>query len=159
MVAGPQYRHVWNTPLFVLVSGCNCNSHSSRCHFDMAVYQASGGVSGGVCEDCQHNTTGQHCDKCKRFFYQDPLKVISDPQACLRKLPFLTSVTMTQNRVVMVLFALSPTAIPMLKCPHGCKNVTIPITSKLLYKVTAWQYPRTSIVKRAAYSNSLLNWA
>ncbi|KAJ7396972.1 laminin subunit beta-4 [Pitangus sulphuratus] len=62
---------------------CNCNGHSSRCHFDMAVYQASGGVSGGVCEDCQDNTTGQHCDQCKRFFYQDPLKVISDPQACL----------------------------------------------------------------------------
>ncbi|NXU36754.1 LAMB4 protein, partial [Drymodes brunneopygia] len=61
----------------------NCNSHSSRCHFDMAVYQASGGVSGGVCEDCQDNTTGQHCDQCKHFFYQDPLKVISDPQACL----------------------------------------------------------------------------
>ncbi|XP_068022854.1 laminin subunit beta-4 [Melanerpes formicivorus] len=62
---------------------CNCNGHSGRCHFDMAVYQASGGVSGGVCEDCQHNTTGQHCDQCKEFFYQDPLKVISDPQACL----------------------------------------------------------------------------
>uniref|UniRef100_A0A8C3TNY6 Laminin subunit beta 4 n=1 Tax=Catharus ustulatus TaxID=91951 RepID=A0A8C3TNY6_CATUS len=62
---------------------CNCNSHSSRCHFDMAVYQASGGVSGGVCEDCQDNTTGQHCDKCKPSFYQDPLKAISDPQACL----------------------------------------------------------------------------
>ncbi|XP_009889167.1 PREDICTED: laminin subunit beta-4 [Charadrius vociferus] len=62
---------------------CNCNGHSGRCHFDMAVYQASGGVSGGVCEDCQDNTTGQHCDQCKRFFYQDPLKVISHPQACL----------------------------------------------------------------------------
>ncbi|NWU13317.1 LAMB4 protein, partial [Cephalopterus ornatus] len=62
---------------------CNCNGHSSRCHFDMAVYQASGRVSGGVCEDCQDNTAGQHCDQCKRFFYQDPLKVISDPQACL----------------------------------------------------------------------------
>ncbi|NXA08670.1 LAMB4 protein, partial [Sapayoa aenigma] len=62
---------------------CNCNGHSSRCHFDMAVYQASGGVSGGVCEDCQDNTMGQHCDQCKHFFYQDPLKVISDPQACL----------------------------------------------------------------------------
>ncbi|XP_009953082.1 PREDICTED: laminin subunit beta-4, partial [Leptosomus discolor] len=62
---------------------CNCNGHSGRCHFDMAVYQASGGVSGGVCEDCQDNTMGQHCDQCKRFFYRDPLKVISDPQACL----------------------------------------------------------------------------
>ncbi|XP_010294871.1 PREDICTED: laminin subunit beta-4 [Phaethon lepturus] len=62
---------------------CNCNGHSGRCHFDMAVYQASGGVSGGVCEDCQDNTTGQHCDQCKRFFYRDPLKVVSDPHACL----------------------------------------------------------------------------
>uniref|UniRef100_A0A8C5J7J8 Laminin subunit beta 4 n=1 Tax=Junco hyemalis TaxID=40217 RepID=A0A8C5J7J8_JUNHY len=62
---------------------CNCNSHSSRCHFDMAVYQASGGVSGGVCEDCQDNTTGQHCDTCKPSFYQDPLKAISDPRPCL----------------------------------------------------------------------------
>ncbi|KAM9026484.1 laminin subunit beta-4 [Ara ararauna] len=62
---------------------CNCNGHSGRCHFDLAMYQASGGVSGGVCEDCQDNTTGQHCDHCKPLFYQDPLKAISDPQACL----------------------------------------------------------------------------
>nr|XP_009910939.1 PREDICTED: laminin subunit beta-4 [Haliaeetus albicilla] len=62
---------------------CNCNGHSGRCHFDMAVYQASGGVSGGVCEDCRDNTMGQHCEQCKHFFYQDPLKVISDSQACL----------------------------------------------------------------------------
>uniref|UniRef100_A0A8B9SX00 Laminin subunit beta-1 n=1 Tax=Anas platyrhynchos TaxID=8839 RepID=A0A8B9SX00_ANAPL len=60
---------------------CNCNGHSGRCHFDMDVYQASGGVSGGVCEDCQDNTTGQHCDQCKLFFYQDPRKAISDPHA------------------------------------------------------------------------------
>lgn len=112
-VARPQYLHgvkysaVW-------VSGCKCNSHSSRCHFDMAVYRASGGVSGGVCEDCQHNTTGQHCHQCKPSFYQDPLKAISDPRACLRKLPFLTSVRMTQSRVVLVAFALSPMAIPCL---------------------------------------------
>ncbi|NXG31934.1 LAMB4 protein, partial [Dromaius novaehollandiae] len=62
---------------------CKCNGHSDRCHFDMAVYQANGGDSGGVCEDCQDNTMGQHCDQCKLFFYQDPLKVISDPHVCL----------------------------------------------------------------------------
>ncbi|XP_058153148.1 laminin subunit beta-4 [Dasypus novemcinctus] len=62
---------------------CNCNSHSERCHFDMAVYLAGGGLSGGVCEDCQHNTEGQHCERCTRFFYRDPVKAISDPYACI----------------------------------------------------------------------------
>nr|XP_004652732.2 laminin subunit beta-4 [Jaculus jaculus] len=62
---------------------CNCNGHSDRCHFDMAVYLASGGLSGGVCEDCQHHTEGQHCDRCRPLFYRDPLKAITDPHACL----------------------------------------------------------------------------
>ncbi|XP_069765550.1 laminin subunit beta-4 [Narcine bancroftii] len=62
---------------------CNCNGHSERCHFDMAVYLASGGVSGGICEECQHNTMGQKCDQCKPFFFQDPDKTIFDPYACI----------------------------------------------------------------------------
>ncbi|XP_036926552.1 laminin subunit beta-4 isoform X1 [Sturnira hondurensis] len=62
---------------------CSCNSHSDRCHFDMTVYLASGRVSGGVCEDCRHNTEGQHCHRCRPLFYRDPLKAISDPYACL----------------------------------------------------------------------------
>ncbi|XP_070280772.1 laminin subunit beta-4 [Myotis yumanensis] len=62
---------------------CSCNGHSDRCHFDMSVYLASGGVSGGVCEDCQHNTEGQHCHRCRPLFYRDPLKAVSDPYACL----------------------------------------------------------------------------
>ncbi|XP_008828933.1 laminin subunit beta-4 [Nannospalax galili] len=62
---------------------CNCNGHSERCHFDMAVYLASGGLSGGVCEECEHHTEGQHCDRCRPLFYRDPLKPISDPNACL----------------------------------------------------------------------------
>lgn len=66
---------------------CSCNNHSERCHFDMTVYLASGAVSGGVCEDCQHNTEGQHCDHCRPLFYRDPLKAISDPYACLRESP------------------------------------------------------------------------
>ncbi|XP_040328880.1 laminin subunit beta-4 [Herpailurus yagouaroundi] len=62
---------------------CRCNGHSDRCHFDMTAYLASGGRSGGVCEDCQHHTEGQHCDRCRPLFYRDPLRAMSDPYACI----------------------------------------------------------------------------
>ncbi|KAJ7329595.1 hypothetical protein JRQ81_015769 [Phrynocephalus forsythii] len=62
---------------------CECNGHSESCHFDMAVYLSNNRLSGGVCEDCQHNTMGQHCDQCQSFYYQDPQRTISDPRACV----------------------------------------------------------------------------
>ncbi|XP_006882698.1 PREDICTED: laminin subunit beta-4 [Elephantulus edwardii] len=62
---------------------CNCHGHSERCHFDMTVYLESGGLSGGVCEDCRDHTEGQHCDRCRPLFYRDLLKPISDPYACI----------------------------------------------------------------------------
>lgn len=62
---------------------CNCNGHARSCHFDRAVYEASGFVSGGVCDDCMHNTQGKNCEQCKPFFYRDPLRNINDPHVCL----------------------------------------------------------------------------
>lgn len=61
---------------------CNCNNHAFSCHFDQAVYERSGRVSGGVCDDCQHNTRGQKCEQCKPFYYHDIYRDIGDPEAC-----------------------------------------------------------------------------
>lgn len=61
---------------------CNCNNHAATCHFDAAVYDSTAKVSGGVCDDCQHNTMGTNCEQCKQFYYQDPDLDIQNPEIC-----------------------------------------------------------------------------
>ncbi|GLV46313.1 LanB1 [Carabus blaptoides fortunei] len=61
---------------------CNCNNHATSCHFDAAVYELTGRVSGGVCDGCKHNTMGPNCEQCKPFYYRDPTRDLQDPEVC-----------------------------------------------------------------------------
>uniref|UniRef100_A0A4W6C4H5 Laminin subunit beta-1 n=1 Tax=Lates calcarifer TaxID=8187 RepID=A0A4W6C4H5_LATCA len=62
---------------------CNCHGHSDTCHFDAARLEATGGVSGGVCDDCRHDRMGPQCEQCRPFLYQDPQRATDDPHACI----------------------------------------------------------------------------
>ncbi|KAJ8360670.1 hypothetical protein SKAU_G00171950 [Synaphobranchus kaupii] len=63
---------------------CECNNHAQRCSFDPELYEASGQVSGGVCEGCMHHTSGPHCDQCAPNYYRNPRTAIDRPDTCLR---------------------------------------------------------------------------
>ncbi|MEQ2202915.1 hypothetical protein XENOCAPTIV_019917, partial [Xenoophorus captivus] len=46
---------------------------------------SSGGISGGVCNDCQHNTEGRRCQRCRHGYHRHPSKPLRSPHACTRK--------------------------------------------------------------------------
>ncbi|TKS70555.1 Laminin subunit beta-3 [Collichthys lucidus] len=68
----------------VMGSCCECNNHAERCHFDEAVYEASGRRSGGVCTGCMHHTTGPKCDQCAPGYQPNPNSRMDRPDACIR---------------------------------------------------------------------------
>ncbi|XP_035881388.1 basement membrane-specific heparan sulfate proteoglycan core protein isoform X10 [Phyllostomus discolor] len=57
------FTRVPGGPYLGTCSGCNCNGHASYCD---PVY--------GHCLNCQHNTEGPQCNKCKAGFFGDATK-------------------------------------------------------------------------------------
>uniref|UniRef100_A0A8C4VZ58 Netrin-1 n=1 Tax=Gopherus evgoodei TaxID=1825980 RepID=A0A8C4VZ58_9SAUR len=61
---------------------CRCHNHADSCHFNLSVWLASGKHSGGICDNCKHNTEGHRCQRCKPGFYRDRGKPMSSPEVC-----------------------------------------------------------------------------
>ncbi|XP_034664916.1 netrin-A isoform X1 [Drosophila subobscura] len=61
---------------------CNCNNHARQCRFNMEIFRASQGVSGGVCQNCRHSTMGRNCHLCKEGYYRDPTKTLQHRKVC-----------------------------------------------------------------------------
>lgn len=64
---------------------CNCNNHARQCRFNMEIFRRSQGVSGGVCQNCRHSTTGRNCHQCKEGYYRDPNKPLDHRKVCKGK--------------------------------------------------------------------------
>ncbi|KAG9260638.1 netrin-4-like [Astyanax mexicanus] len=63
---------------------CECHSHAQSCHFSQRVWRSTGGISGGVCDNCQHNTVGRRCQRCRPGYHRHPARPLNSPQACTR---------------------------------------------------------------------------
>uniref|UniRef100_F6UX68 Usherin n=1 Tax=Ornithorhynchus anatinus TaxID=9258 RepID=F6UX68_ORNAN len=52
---------------------CQCYNHSRRCHYNITMDpfpEEHNRGGGGVCENCQHNTTGRNCELCKDYLFR-----------------------------------------------------------------------------------------
>lgn len=64
---------------------CQCHGHADSCHFSHRAWLSSGGTSGGVCDECRHNTVGRRCQRCRHGYRRHPSLPLSSPHACTRK--------------------------------------------------------------------------
>ncbi|XP_034074710.1 netrin-4-like [Gymnodraco acuticeps] len=61
---------------------CKCYGQAKSCHFSRGLWLATGRRSGGVCDDCRHNTEGRHCQNCAKGFFRDPSRPKTAPDSC-----------------------------------------------------------------------------
>ncbi|XP_073463613.1 laminin subunit alpha-5 isoform X3 [Aquarana catesbeiana] len=70
---------------------CNCNGHAYDCYYDPEVERRRASmnlqgqyIGGGVCLDCQHNTDGVNCERCRQGYYKSPDHPTDSPYTCQR---------------------------------------------------------------------------
>lgn len=75
-----------------LSTACNCHGHSNTCEYDESVDENSLSLDmhgnyegGGVCKNCQHNTEGINCNKCRPTYYRPYGRYWNESQVCKRK--------------------------------------------------------------------------
>uniref|UniRef100_A0A250Y705 Laminin subunit beta-3 n=1 Tax=Castor canadensis TaxID=51338 RepID=A0A250Y705_CASCN len=62
---------------------CDCNGHSETCHFDPAVFAASQGAYGGVCDNCRDHTEGKNCERCQLHYFQNRRRGAPIQETCI----------------------------------------------------------------------------
>ncbi|KAL0978573.1 hypothetical protein UPYG_G00172410 [Umbra pygmaea] len=63
---------------------CECHGHAESCHFSQKAWLSSKTTSGGVCDNCQHNTAGRRCHRCRHGYHRHPAMPLSSPHVCTR---------------------------------------------------------------------------
>lgn len=68
---------------------CNCHGHTNECDYDEEIDRKGLSLDihgrydgGGVCKNCQHNTEGINCNKCKGKFYRPFSKSWNETDVC-----------------------------------------------------------------------------
>lgn len=70
---------------------CNCHGHTNECVYDEEIDRKRLSLDihgyydgGGRCLNCQHNTEGINCNKCKSKYYRPADKYWNETDVCRR---------------------------------------------------------------------------
>jgi hypothetical protein len=71
---------------------CNCHNHATKCVYDPEIDEQHLSLDihgryegGGQCLECEHNTEGINCNKCKSGFYRPAGKHWNETDVCRGK--------------------------------------------------------------------------